>query len=66
MRRIAAALVLMVVASLSGCAWLAGMAPSVQHCEKVEYDRDGDKVTIKMKCKMPLGGSVGVPGIPGL
>lgn len=42
---------------LSGCTQLAGMAPSLQHCDRVSYLREGNKVTISADCSVPIGGS---------
>lgn len=42
--------------SLSGCAYVAGSLPSMQHCDQVVYQRDGNQVSIYAKCRAPIGG----------
>lgn len=42
---------------LSGCSSL----PTMKYCDKVEYTRDGSKITIHAECRAPVGGSI--PGV---
>lgn len=51
------------VATISGCA-LAQQLPSMQYCEKVSYERDGNKINIKAQCSAPI--SKGFSPIEGL
>lgn len=51
--------------AVSGCTLFAA-APTVQHCDKVEYERDGDKIKVRMTCRVPPKSSVEIPGVPGL
>ena len=44
---------LLVVLLLAGCQPLA-LAPSMQHCQKVSYVRDGSTVTINATCIAPV------------
>ena len=46
-----------VVVLVSGCAGL----PSMQYCDKVEYKRDGSRITMQAECRAPVGG--GMPGL---
>lgn len=46
--------------TMSGCAFLAGNAPSMQYCDKVVYARDGNKIAIQASCTAPIGS----PGLP--
>lgn len=46
------------VLSLSGCAFITGNLPSMQHCDQVVYQRDGNQVSIYAKCRAPIGGAL--------
>lgn len=49
--------IIVVAAMLSGCSSL----PTMRYCDKVEYIRDGSKITIHAECRAPVGGSI--PGV---
>lgn len=55
---------LLVGLALSGCNTLVEKAvdamPTVAHCDRVEYIREGSSVTIDLQCRMPRG-STGLP-----
>lgn len=51
------AAILAVYVLLSGCSGL----PTMQHCDKVEYKRDGSKIHVEADCHAPVGGSL--PGL---
>lgn len=42
---------------LGGCAQL----PTMQHCDRVSYQRSGNDIRIEADCRAPIGGS-GLPG----
>jgi hypothetical protein len=56
-----ALVLVIVIAALAGCSALGsqivGNTPSFEYCSKVEYKRDGNKVTILAECMVPLGGT---------
>lgn len=49
-------IVALLVVGLSGCAQVAGVLPSMQHCDKVRYERQDARVTINAECRAPIGG----------
>lgn len=54
---------LSLAAALSGCSALVANAPTMQYCSKVNYVRDGNKITVSAECAAPIGGSIPVPGL---
>lgn len=53
---------LTIVTLLSGCAVLEALGlgpkslvPSLSHCDHVDYERKGQDITIKAKCRVPAG-----------
>lgn len=42
---------------LTGCSAM----PSMKYCDKVEYKREGSKITLKAECRAPVGTSL--PGM---
>lgn len=54
---IRAAIAAVCAVALAGC----GAIPTMKYCDKVEYIRDGSRVTVKAECQAPIGG--GVPGL---
>lgn len=50
-------LVVLFLAILAGCSAM----PTMQYCDRVEYKRDGSRITIKAECQAPVGGSL--PGL---
>lgn len=49
---------------LSGCAQLAGIIPTMQHCDEVKYIRKGNQIEINAKCSAPIGGgNIPIPGL---
>lgn len=51
------AAVIAVYVLVTGC----GTLPSMRHCDKVEYTRDGSRIHIEADCHAPVGGSL--PGL---
>ena len=49
--------IVIVYLALTGCSSM----PSMKYCDKVEYVRDGSKITIHAECRAPVGGSF--PGV---
>jgi hypothetical protein len=47
---------LLLLTLFAGCAQFAGSVPSLQHCDKVSYVRDGNRVSITAQCSAPIGG----------
>jgi hypothetical protein len=46
---------------LPGCSQISAAIPSLQHCDRVSYLREGNQIDIQAKCSAPIGGSV--PGL---
>lgn len=53
-------LIMTLAVLLSGCAQLAQITPSLQYCDRVEYLRQGNQITLKAECAAPIGGGVGL------
>ena len=56
------ATIVALLASLQGCAVLEALGlgpkslvPSLNHCDHVDYERKGQDITIKAKCRVPAG-----------
>jgi hypothetical protein len=45
---------------LSGCSSMLGAIPSLQHCERVSYERIGKHVSIAAECTAPIGGALAI------
>jgi hypothetical protein len=52
-------LILMAVL-LGGCSQLAAVTPSLQYCERVQYERNGNQITLRAECSAPIGGGMGL------
>ncbi len=46
-------------ALLAGCA----AVPTLQHCQHVEYVREGNKIKIVAECTAPVGSGFSLPGV---
>jgi hypothetical protein len=46
--------------ALPGCAAVAGLIPTLQHCHEVNYHRQGNQITLDAKCSAPIGSIGGV------
>jgi len=44
---------------LGGCA----AVPTLQHCQHVEYVRDGSRIKLTAECVAPIGGVVSLTGV---
>ena len=52
------ALLIIALVALQGCAQLAGVTPSLQYCDEVDYQRKDATITLKAKCRAPIGSSL--------
>lgn len=54
------AIVIVIAAMLlGGCA----AVPTMQHCQHVEYVREGNKIKIVAECTAPVGSGFSLPGV---
>jgi type IV pilus biogenesis protein CpaD/CtpE len=51
-RTVAVLLTVAVLSIITGCAEL----PSMKYCDKVEYTRNQNEITIHAECRAPVGG----------
>ena len=51
---------LLLLGALPGCAAVAGLIPTLQHCHEVNYHRQGNQITLDAKCSAPIGSIGGV------
>lgn len=49
-------ILIMVLIVLAGCSAISTL-PSMQHCSKVEYSRNGQSIVIRAECMAPVGES---------
>lgn len=59
--------IVLLAAACSGCATVAGNVPSFQYCDRVNYQRSGNLVTLTAECQLPIGSGSPVGAVvPGL
>lgn len=47
---------------IAGCVAVAGLTPTLQYCDDVNYVRHGNEITLTAKCHAPIGGGM-LPGV---
>jgi len=50
-------LLMVTCAALCGCAGL----PTLEHCDHVKYERNGNRATLTAECTLPVGSVIGIP-----
>lgn len=45
---------LLPLALLGGCAAVAGRVPTLNYCESIGYQRDGNKIHLEADCQVPM------------
>lgn len=51
-------IVIIAALALTGCAHVAGILPSLQHCSDVKYERHANQIDLTAKCTAPIGASL--------
>jgi hypothetical protein len=54
--------ILLLLLLLSGCA-VAQQTPTLQHCDYVNYVREGLSIRIEMRCTVPIAAPIPLPKV---